>query len=57
MLHSEILPEHDCGGDLIELREDDRRMFTSPNVLVVGRNLLSCCRRKSSRLTGVRAKT
>jgi hypothetical protein len=23
VLHSEILPEHDCGGELIELPEDE----------------------------------
>ena len=23
MLHSDILPEHDCGGQLIELPEDE----------------------------------
>ena len=23
MLHSDILPEHDCGGELIELPEDE----------------------------------
>jgi len=41
MLHSEILPEHDCGGELIELPRMSRRMFPSPSVLVVGRNLPS----------------
>jgi hypothetical protein len=25
MLHSETLPEHDCGGELIELPEDEPR--------------------------------
>jgi hypothetical protein len=39
MLHSEIIPEQNCDGELIELLEDGQRISTSPSVLVAGRNL------------------
>lgn len=32
MLHSEILPEHDCGGELIELPEDEPTYVVYPGM-------------------------